>query len=73
MKESNKIEILEEKVAELWEDLKSCDRCLDRVTEYGIEKEIKIFEECVGEARARWATANTILKFLKDEIKAEDL
>lgn len=67
MKESNKIEILEEKVAELWEDLKSSERCLNRVTEYGIEKEIKIFEEIVGEARARWATANNILKFFKGE------
>ena len=67
MKESTKIEILEEKVAELWEDLKSCERCLGHVTEYGLEKEIKIFEELVGDARARWATADDILKFFKGE------
>jgi len=73
MKESNKIKVLEEKVTELWEDLKSCERCLDRSKEYGLEKEIKMLEECVDAARTRWATANRILEFLKDEREAEDL
>ena len=67
MKKSEQINKLEEMVAALWDDLKACERCLDRVTEYGIEKEIKIFEENVGDARARWATAKRILEFLKGE------
>ena len=68
-----KIQTLEELSEELWEHLKGCEESLKRAQEQGNKEEEKLFEEYNHEARARWAMANRITKFLKNEIKKEEL
>lgn len=68
-----KIQTLEELNEVLWNQLHGCEESLIRAREKGIEEEVKLFEGFENEARARWAMANRITKFLKNEIKAEDL
>lgn len=70
---NEKIQTLEEFTKVLWEQLGISEECLGRVREKGIEEEIKLFEGYTSEARARWAMANRITKFLKNEIKKEEL
>lgn len=73
MKESNKIEILENFVDKLWEELETTERVLKRAEEYGLQEEVEIFKEHKERARSRWATANRMVKFLNGEIKEEEL
>lgn len=68
-----KIQTLEELTKVLWKQLEDCEESLGRAREKGIEEEIKLFEGYEDEARARWAMANRVTKFLKNEIKAEEL
>ena len=68
-----KIQTLEELDEVLWKQLHGCEESLAHAREKGIEEEVKLFEGFENEARARWAMASRILKFLKNEIKAEEL
>ena len=68
-----KIQTLENLSEELWEQLKGCEKSLTRAQEQSNKEEEKLFEESVHEARARWAMANRITKFLKNQIEAEEL
>lgn len=68
-----KIQTLEELTEVLWKQLHECEESLNRAREKGIEEEVKLFESYENEARARWAMANRITKFLKNQIKAEEL
>lgn len=68
-----KIQTLEELTEVLWKQLHGCEESLNRAREKGIEEEVKLFESYENEARARWAMANRITKFLKNEINEEEL
>ena len=68
-----KIQTLEELSEVLWNQLKGAEMSLNNAREKGIKEEEKLFDEFASEARARWAMANRITKFLKNEIKAEEL
>lgn len=68
-----KIQTLEDITKVLWEQLQDCEESLALARKKGIEEEVKLFEGFENEARARWAMANRVTKFLKNEIKAEEL
>lgn len=68
-----KIQTLEGLTEVLWKQLQDCGESLARARKKGIEEEIELFEGYESEARARWAMANRVTKFLKNEIKAEEL
>lgn len=68
-----KIQTLEDLTKVLWKQLQDCEESLVRARKKGIEEEVKLFEGYENEARARWAMANRVTKFLKNEIKAEEL
>jgi len=73
MTTKEKIQTLEELTKTLWEQLNEFEESLERARKKGIEAEIRLFEGYESEARARWAMAKRITKFLKNEIKAEEL
>lgn len=68
-----KIQTLEDITKVLWKQLQDCEESLALARKKGIEEEVKLFEGFENEARARWAMANRVTKFLKNEIKAEEL
>lgn len=73
MKESNKIQAIEEYVNQLDKELEAVKNCLERAKKMGWEEDVEEFSLDYWAALGRWATANRILKFLKNGIKAEDL
>ena len=67
MMEYSKIEALEALEQNLESNLEDLVIAKAKAEDKGIYAEVRLFDQLISEARARWSTAHRIVEFLKDE------